>query len=77
MRTSLRRVRSLPENDRNDQDRDDVRHLNHRVDGGSGSILVWVADRIAGYRRLVSGRPFSTVLAIFNQFLGIVPGPAA
>ena len=36
---------------RNDQDRDDVRDLDHRVDRGPGGVLERVADGVAGDRR--------------------------
>ena len=38
---------------RNDQDRDDVRDLDHRVDRGAGGVLVGIADRVAGDRGCV------------------------
>ena len=36
---------------RDDQDRDDVRDLDHRVDRRAGGVLVGVTDRVAGDRR--------------------------
>src|SRR5919199_5061171 len=35
--------------DRKQQQRDDVDDLDHRVDGGTGRVLVGVADRVAGH----------------------------
>src|SRR4051794_27920373 len=42
---------------RNDQDRDDVRDLDHRVDRGARGVLVRIADGVAGDRRGMRLRP--------------------
>src|SRR6476646_8865868 len=62
---------------RDDQNRDDVRDLDHRVDRRAGRVLVGIADRVAGHRRFVRGRAFATVGAVLDQLLRVVPGAAA
>src|SRR5258708_22852993 len=58
-----------------DQDGDDVDHLDHRVDGRSGGVLVGVSDRVARDRRLVRLRPLPTEGALFDPLLCILPAP--
>ena len=67
----------LPKNDRDDQDGHDVRHLNHRIDGGAGRVFIGVANRVTGYRGLVGGRSFASMLTVFDQFLGVIPSSTA
>jgi hypothetical protein len=43
---------------------------------GPGGVLVGVADRVAGDRRLVGGRALAAVRAVLDQLLGVVPGAA-
>src|SRR5919106_6908839 len=61
----------------NDQEGHDVRHLDHRVDRRPGGVLVGVADGVAGDRRGVGLRTLAAVLAVLDQLLGVVPGAAA
>jgi len=48
-----------------------------RIDGGAGGILVRIADRVAGHRRLVSVGALAAVVAVLDVFLGVVPRTAA
>jgi hypothetical protein len=57
---------ALPENDRDNQDGYDVRHLNHRIDGGAGRVFIGVANRVTGYRGFVGGRSFASMLTVFD-----------
>src|SRR3954447_2428092 len=63
--------------DRQQQDRDDVGDLDHRVDRRPRGVLVRIADRVAGHRCLVRLRPLAAVMAFLDVFLGVVPGAAA
>ena len=56
-----------------DEDGDDIDHLDHGVDGGSGGILVGIADGVAGDRGLVGVAVFAAVVAFLDELLGIVP----
>src|SRR6185437_7888947 len=62
---------------REQQERHDVRALDHRIDGRARRVLVGIADRIAGDRRLVGFRTLAAVIAVLDELLGIVPGAAA
>src|SRR5207253_8790226 len=62
---------------REQQQRDDVGDLDHRVDGGAGGVLVGIADRVAGHRGLVGFGALAAVIAVFDIFFGVVPGAAA
>src|SRR5689334_12809262 len=62
---------------RDDQDRDDVRDLDHRVDRRAGRVLVGIADRVTGHRGFVRRRAFAPVGAVLDQLLRVVPGAAA
>src|SRR5215204_6726062 len=62
--------------ERNHQQRDDVRHLDHRVDRGAGRVLVGIADRVTGDRGGVGLRALATVLSVLDQLLRVVPGAA-
>jgi predicted transcriptional regulator of viral defense system len=44
---------NLEVDDRDDQNRDDVRHLDHRVDRRARRVLVGIADGVAGHRGFV------------------------
>src|ERR1700730_6875612 len=63
--------------DRQQQERHDVGDLDHRVDGGTGRVLVGLADGVAGYRRLVRLRALAAIMAVLAVLLGVVPGAAA
>src|SRR5260370_41042522 len=68
--------RSLKEN-RDDQDRENVDDLDHRIDRGPGSIFVRIADGVTGNCRLVCERTFASKIAFLNELLGVVPCSAA
>ena len=51
------------------QQRDDVGDLDHRVDGRAGGILVGIADRVAGNRSLVGFRALAAVVAVLDVLL--------
>src|SRR5207249_2087152 len=60
-----------------DQDGHDVRDLDHWVDRRAGSVLVGIADGVAGDRRRVRLRALPAVEAVLDQLLRVVPGAAA
>src|SRR5919198_2445644 len=60
-----------------DQDRDDVRDLDHRVDRRARGVLVRIPDRIAGDGRRVRLRALAPVGAVLDQLLRVVPRAAA
>ena len=62
---------------RQDQEGDDVDDLDHRVDGGTGGVLVGIADRVASDRGHVSLTTLAAMIAVLDVFLGVVPGAAA
>src|SRR4030095_9511278 len=68
--------RELKEN-RNDEDSDNVDHLDHRIDRRPCCVLVRAAHGIASYRGRMRGRPFPAVIPFFDKFLGVVPGATA
>ena len=70
-------ARGLRRQRREQQQRDDVGDLDHRVDGRAGGILVRIADRVAGHRGLMGFAALAAVIAVFDILLGIVPGAAA
>src|SRR6185437_5005526 len=63
--------------DRDDQDRDDVGDLDHRVDRRAGRVLVRVADRVARDGSGVGLRAIAAVGAVLDPLLRVVPGAAA
>jgi hypothetical protein len=69
--------------DRQQQQGHDIGDLDRRVDGGTGCILVRIADRVAGDGGLVGFRTLHVLDAVlvgetvFERLLGIVPGAAA
>src|SRR5438105_2761705 len=65
------------DDERDDQNRDDVGDLDHRVDRGAGRVLVRVADGVAGDRRGVGLRALAAVEAVLDQLLRVVPDAAA
>src|SRR5712691_1975901 len=62
---------------RDDQDRDDVRDLDHRVDRRAGGVLVRVADGVPGDGCGVSIGALAAVRTVLDQLLRVVPGAAA
>src|SRR5581483_180327 len=62
---------------RDDQDRDDVRDLDHRVDRRPGGVLVGIADRVAGDGGSMCLRALAAVLAVLDRLLRVVPGATA
>src|SRR4051794_1522674 len=63
--------------DRDDQDRDDVRDLDHRVDRGAGGVLERIAHRVARDRGGVGLRTLAAVGAVLDEILRVVPRAAA
>ena len=53
---------------------DDVDDFDHRVNGGTRGVFVWVADRVPGHRRFMSMTALAVVAAILDMLFGIVPG---
>src|SRR6266550_1168618 len=68
--------RSLKEN-RDDQDRENVDDLDHRIDRRAGGIFVRIADRVTGNCRLVREGTFASKIAFLNELLGVVPRAAS
>src|SRR5207247_6887886 len=66
----------LKEN-RNDQDGDNVHHLDHGIDRRTSGVLVRVAHGVAGHRSRVRGRAFPAVMSFLDIFFGVVPGATA
>ena len=62
---------------REQQQRDDVGDLDHRVDRGTRGVLVGIADGVAGHGRLVGIGALAAVMAVLDVLLGVVPGAAA
>src|SRR5918999_503387 len=60
-----------------DEDRDDVRDLDHRIDRRPGCVLVRVADRVAGDRRGMRLGALAAVETVLDQLLRVVPGSSA
>src|ERR1035438_9048726 len=54
---------------RDDQDRDDVGHLDHRVDRGAGRVLEGITDRVAGDRRGMRFGALAAERAVLDQLL--------
>src|SRR5688500_15392250 len=65
--------RSAGRERRQQQQRDDVGDLDHRVHGRAGGVLVGIADRIAGHRGLVGLGALAAVVAVLDVLLGVVP----
>src|SRR5262245_21442148 len=61
----------------NDQDGDDVRDLDHRVDRRAGGVLVGVANRVAGHSGGMRFRALAAEGAVLDELLRVVPGAAA
>ena len=58
---------------RRDQHRDQVHHLDQRVDRRAGGVLERVADGVADDGGLVRGRALAAVVAVLDQLLRVVP----
>src|SRR5262249_13064532 len=61
---------------REQQQRDNVSDLDHRVDRRASGVLIGVANRIAGHRGLMGLRSFAPVMTFFDVLLGVIPGSA-
>ncbi len=64
------------DNGRGDQHRDQVHHLDQRVQGRAGGVLERVADGVADHGRLVGLGVLAAVVAVLDVLLGVVPGAA-
>src|SRR3546814_14780928 len=62
----------VPRQRREQEQRDDVRDLDHRVHGRTRGILVGIADGVARHRGLVGFAALAAVVAVLDIFLGIV-----
>ena len=58
---------------RQDQQRNQVHHLDERVQGRSGGVLERVSDGVTNDRRTVSIAALSTMVTVFDVLLGVVP----
>src|SRR4051794_11872499 len=63
--------------ERDDQDRDDVGDLDHRVDRGACGVLVGVADGVAGDGGGVGLGALAAEGAVLDRLLRVVPRAAA
>src|SRR5436305_14050812 len=63
--------------ERDDEDRDDVRDLDHRVDRGAGGVLVRITHRVAGDGGRVSLGALAAERAVLDRLLRVVPRTAA
>src|SRR6516162_4581841 len=54
-----------------EQERYNVGDLDHRVDGWAGSVLVGIADGVAGHGRLVGVGALAAEMAVLDVFLGV------
>ena len=61
----------------NDQDRDNIYDLDHRIDRGTGRVLVRIAHRVAGHCSRVRGQTLPAVMSFLDIFFGVVPGATA
>src|SRR5213080_4307015 len=68
--------RGLKEN-RDNQDRENVDDLDHRIDRRAGGIFVRIADGVTGNCRLVREGTFASKIAFLNELLGVVPRAAS
>jgi hypothetical protein len=55
--------------------RNQVHHLDHRVEGRSGGVLERIAD-VSPTMRPCAARALAAVVAIFDVLLGVIPGAA-
>src|SRR5262245_55557270 len=85
LRTSLRLVvsgetigslsLSLKEN-RDDQNRENIDDLDHRIDRRTGGVFVRVTDGVPGNRRLVRKGTFASKISFLDELLGVIPRSA-
>src|SRR6516165_6929117 len=61
---------------REQQQRHDIGDLDHWIDCRAGGVLVGISHRVAGHGRLVRLGALAAVIAVFNVFLGVIPGAA-
>src|SRR5215467_8922380 len=59
-----------------EQQRDDVGDLDHRIDGWAGGILVGITNGVTGHRGLVGIRALAAEVSVFDVLLGVVPCPS-
>src|SRR6266576_7204675 len=71
-----RTAEALKEN-RDDQDRENVDDLDHRIDRRAGGIFVRIADRVTSNCRLVREGTFASKIAFLDELLGVVPRAAS
>jgi hypothetical protein len=62
---------------RQQQQRDNIGDLDHRVDRGTGRVLVGITDRITRDRGLMGLRALAAKVTVFDIFLGVVPSAAS
>ena len=62
---------------REQQERDDIGDLDHRIDRRTGGVLVGIADRVARDRGGVGLLALAAEGAVLDQLLRVVPGAAA
>lgn len=55
---------------------DHIHHLDERVDGRTRCIFEGITDRVTGHGRLVSLGALASVMTVFDELLGVVPGAA-
>src|SRR5471030_645133 len=55
---------------RDDEQRHDVNDLDERVHRGAGGVLVGIAHRVAGHRRLVGIAALAAEVAVLDVILG-------
>jgi hypothetical protein len=63
--------------DRNDQNRENIDNLDHRIDGRACGIFIRIAHGITGNGRLVREGTFASEVSFLDEFLGVVPCAAA
>src|SRR5699024_1262009 len=59
---------------RRDQQRNQVHHLDQRVDRGAGGVLERITDGVTDHRRLVRLGPLTAVITVLDHLLCVVPG---
>ena len=63
--------------DRHQQDRDDVRDLDERVDGRTGGVFIRITDGVARHGGLVGIAALAAEIPFLDELLGVVPRTAA
>src|SRR5581483_1557637 len=66
-------LRSESKENRNNEDRDNIRDLDHRINCRARGVFVRIAHGIARDRRLVRKRSFAAEVAFFDELLRIIP----